>query len=251
MAMATIEVWNSSDEVYDRAAGLFFESVRENPRVVWGLATGRTPVGMYRALVNKIRGAGLDVSQLTTFNLDEYLGLLPHDPRSYAAYMARHLFGPAGLPPERSHLPPSLPKHPEAAANTYETSIREAGGIDLQLLGIGPNGHIGFNEPGTPFGSRTHVVTLTPTTRQANALFFGGDLEAVPRQAITMGIATILEAHRLILVALGQPKARVLAEALTAPISPTNPASVLQRHANLMVIADRAAGSLLNWAVGV
>jgi glucosamine-6-phosphate deaminase len=221
-----------------RIAGL----VRRRPTATLGLATGSTMQEIYRGLVAAHR-RGLDLSGLTTFNMDEYLGLGPENPGSFAAYMQSALFGPADMAAASCHVPPGRTEYGDAAAIAYERAIAEAGGIDLQLLGIGENGHIAFNEPGSSFASRTRVVELAPMTRSANRSGFSGG--EVPRRAITIGIATILEARALLLLATGERKAEALAGALDGPVDEACPASAIRLHPRATVICDRAAASRL------
>ena len=193
--------------------------------LVLGLATGRTMEGIYARLVRLHREQGLSFAGCRTFNLDEYLGLGPDDPNSYRSYMNQHLFGPIDIDIARTHVPHGLAPDTRAEVERYEACIRAAGGIDLQLLGIGENGHVGFNEPMASFASRTRGVELTPETRRQNEAMFGRAIERLPTRAITMGIGTILEARQVLLVATGAAKAAVLAEALAGPVTPAMPAA--------------------------
>ncbi len=219
--------------------------VRGAAAPVLGLATGSTPLGVYRELARRA-AAGLSFARLTTFNLDEYLGLAPDHPASFRAYVERHVVQPLGLDPRRVHLPPSDVDGARAdeAALAYERAIQAAGGIDLLLLGVGPNGHLAFNEPGSERDSRTRVVELAPETRAANARDFPAG-EEVPRRAITMGIATILEARALRVLAFGAHKADVVARALEGPVGPAVPASFLRGHADVRVLLDPPAARAL------
>ena len=229
-------------------ANIIQQQLSAKPDSVLGLATGATPLALYRELVVRHQATRLTLDQLTTFNLDEYLGLGPDHPASYAHYMRRHLFGPLQLDPQRTHLPDGLAPDPQAEARRYEAQLQAAGGVDLQLLGIGLNGHIGFNEPGSPLDSRTRVVRLSATTLAANRRHFPADAE-MPTHAITLGIGNILEARDLLLLATGRAKARAVAEALEGPVTATLPASVLQRHPNVSVILDAAAAAALSPAL--
>lgn len=211
---------------------------------VLGLATGGTPIGVYRELVRLHRQEGLDLSHVTTFNLDEYCGLPPDHPQSYHTYMRRHLFNHVDLDPHRARLPDGMAEDPAAECACYEAAIAQSGGMDILLLGVGTNGHIGFNEPGTRFDSRTHCVELAEKTRLANARFFPPG-EAVPRRAITMGIATILAARQILLLATGAQKAEAIVRAALGPITPDCPASVLQRHPRVTLLLDQEAASQL------
>jgi glucosamine-6-phosphate deaminase len=219
----------------EEAAAVVVKSVRSKPRLTLGLPTGQTPLGMYEELIRKHRPEGLDFSEVRTFNLDEYAGLLPDDPRSYHSYMKSHFFNHINVAPQNTRIPdgsPGIDTSVECAQ--YENTIRQCGGIDLLIMGIGTNGHIAFNEPGSSFESRTRLVELAGETIQKA----GDDM---PRRAITMGIATMLEASRILLLASGSNKADVLRRALRGPITEAVPASALQRHSHLMVIADQAA----------
>lgn len=228
------------EELSLRAARHIAKALRAKPNLVLGLATGSTPEGCYRELVRLHQEEGLDFSQVVTFNLDEYLGLPPEHEQSYHYYMRKKLFDHINIRPENTHIPDGLAEDPEAYCQEYEAMIRAAGGIDLQLLGIGRNGHIGFNEPGSPFDSRTRVVKLTETTRRDNARFFRS-LEEVPIHAVTMGLATIMEAREILLLASGASKAEAVARAVKGPKTTELPASILQDHANCTFIVDEAA----------
>ena len=188
-------------------ADLMQETLREKPAGVLGLATGSTPIGVYRLLVNRHRAGHLDFSDVTTFNLDEYIGLGPEHDQSYRYFMQQQLFDHVNVVRERTHVPNGLASNIPEHVQDYEERIRQAGGIDLQLLGIGNNGHIAFNEPGSAIDSRTRQVDLTEDTIEANSRFFNSAAE-VPRHAITMGIGTILESRRIILMATGKAKPR-------------------------------------------
>ncbi|MFN3346222.1 MAG: glucosamine-6-phosphate deaminase [Candidatus Bipolaricaulaceae bacterium] len=214
------------------------------PRLVLALPTGETPLGLYQELVRLYKEGLLDFSRATAFNLDEFLDIPPEHPASFRSYMERHFWSQVNLRPEARHIPHSSTPDPEEECRRYEALIQEAGGLDLVILGIGKNGHIAFNEPGTPFHSRTHVVELTAETRQHQAQFFGG-LENVPKRAITMGIRTIMNAQEILVLVAGWGKAGILARALEGPVSPEVPASVLQLHPRLTVVADRAAAAVL------
>lgn len=219
-----------------RAAAITVDRIRQQPDAVLGLPTGSTPEGFYAALVR----SGVSLAQVRTFNLDEYLGLTPDHPQSYYAYMKRHLFDRVDLRRENVHLPNGMAADPEAECLAYEEAIRKAGGLDLVILGLGPNGHVGFNEPGTPWTSRTRRVKLAAATRRANARFFGS-LDAVPAEAITMGIGTILEARRILLLASGAGKAEIVRQTLQGPVTEDVPATALRNHPAVTVLLDRAA----------
>ena len=231
-----------ADEAAHYAALLVMETLQARPGAVLGLATGRTMEPVYAELGRLHREAALDFGACRSFNLDEYCGLAPDDPRSFGHFMRQRFARVVNIDPARMHMP-------AGDAVAYERAIAAACGIDLQLLGIGENGHIGFNEPGTPFASRTHVATLTARTRRQNAGMFGG-AEAVPAQAITMGIGTILEARRIVLLATGAAKATILARALRGRPTAEVPCSALQLHRDVIVVADDAATAALGLCHG-
>ena len=226
-----------------QAGNLLAAQVLQKPDSVLGLATGGTPVGAYARLTALHRQGDLDFSRVTTVNLDEYLGLAPAHPQSYSFFMHQHLFDLVNLRPDCCHLPQGHCADPAAECRRYEQLIDHLGGIDLQLLGIGGNGHIGFNEPDAQFSAATHPVTLTEQTRQANRRFFAS-LDEVPRQALTMGVGTIFRARHILLLANGEAKAQALYDALWGPITPRVPASILQLHPAVTVVADAAALSV-------
>jgi len=215
--------------------------LREHPRLVLGLPTGRTPIRLYRELVTLFSNGEADFSLATTFNLDEFAGVQPSDPGSYRTFMEQHLFGHVNLAKERIHFLNGAAGDLEAECARYEREIASVGGIDLQLLGIGTNGHIGFNEPARALAARTHCSRLTPATRRANAPLFGNRISAVPREALSMGMATILHARRIVLVATGATKARCVERMIHGPLNPRLPASFLQLHRQVEVWLDRAA----------
>src|ERR1700722_1858563 len=218
--------------------------LRANPSLVLGLATGRTMEAVYRILVRLHLDEGLDFSLCRTFNLDEYVGLAPEDARSYRYYMNRRLFSQVNLDLRNTHLPNGMATDLEAECREYEQKIGRCGGIDLQLLGLGQAGHIGFNAPLSALRSRTRVQGLTPVTIEQNAAFFGG-AQNVPRRAITMGVGTILECRRCLLLATGPSKAEVIAKAVEGPITSMISATALQLHARCTVVVDEAAAAKL------
>jgi glucosamine-6-phosphate deaminase len=226
------------------AAALVAGLMWEHPSCVLGLATGSTPIPLYRELVRLHREEGLDFSSATTFNLDEYVGLPPEHPQSYHAFMQEHLFRHVNLAPERVHLPNGLARDIPAECDRYEKAIRAAGGVDLQILGIGTEGHIGFNEKSSSLASRTRIKTLTAQTRSDNARFFGAVAE-VPLHVITMGVGTIMEARQVVLLAFGGNKAEAVAAAVEGPITAMNPASILQMHPRATLLLDEGAASKL------
>jgi glucosamine-6-phosphate deaminase len=226
------------------AGNLMLEALRDRPSIVLGLPTGRTPEGMYEHVVKECGREYRCFSRAQTFNLDEYVGIPPTHPGSYCSYMRKHLFDHVDVTESNIHIPDGAASDLERECERYEREIAEAGGLDLTFLGLGRNGHIGFNEPGTPFGSRTRVVALTESTRRANAPEFAG--EAVPDRAITIGIATILESKRIVLFASGKEKAEIVNRFATEEPDERLPASALRAHPDVTVIVDRNAASLLN-----
>ncbi len=237
-----------ADQAAALTARLIAQEVRLRPNAVLGLATGRTMERVYNHLVRLHQTEGLSFRECRTFNLDEYIGLPPEHSGSFAYYMRRHFFSRVDLRPENAHLPNGLAADLPAECARYEALIRQSGGVDLQLLGIGPDGHIGFNEPLSALRSRTREKALTSSTRQANADAFGGDFQQVPCRAITMGVGTILEAKRCILLATGERKAAIVAQAVEGPITAMVSASALQLHPRCVVIVDEAAAAGLDGA---
>jgi glucosamine-6-phosphate deaminase len=227
-----------------RAAELVAQLVRRKPNCVLGLATGGTPRDTYRELIRLHREQGLDFSQVTTFNLDEYVGLGPTHPQSYRYFMQQNLFDHVNIDVNRTHVPDGRALDFEAYCDQYERKIREVGGIDLQILGIGVDGHIAFNEPGSSLGSRTRLKTLATETVRDNAKYFGGE-DRVPRLAITMGVGTILESRRCLLLALGRAKAHAVHCAVEGPVTAQVTASALQMHRDVIVIVDEDASAEL------
>ncbi len=223
------------------AAKLIAARVRAKPDLVMGLATGRTMERVYDRLV----AMRLDFSRCRSFNLDEYIGVSADDEHSYRRYMDEHLFGRVNIARAGTHVPDGMAADLDAEARRYERLIREAGGIDLQLLGIGEAGHIGFNEPMSALMSRTREKALTLVTRQQNAAMFGGDPDRVPARALTMGVGTILEARELLLLATGRAKAAILARAVEGPITAMISASALQLHPRCKVVVDEEAAGCL------
>ncbi len=226
-------------------ARLIARDLRANPRLVLGLATGRTMEAVYALLADMHRRDGLDFSGCQTFNLDEYAGLAPDNPHSYRHYMTEHLFRHVNIAPANTHLPDGAAADLDAECQRYEEAIRQAGGIDFQLLGIGHDGHIGFNEPLSALRSRTRVKALTPQTVAANAPLFG-DPARMPRRALTMGVGTILDSKRCVLLATGPAKAEILARAVEGPITAMVSASALQLHPRCTIVVDEAAAARLD-----
>jgi glucosamine-6-phosphate deaminase len=229
------------EEAAEAGADLVLATVAEGARVL-GVATGSSPQPLYRELALR-RSRGFDFSHLSAFALDEYVGIEPAHPESYRSVISHDVTGPLGLDPARVRVPPGDASDTEVAAAEYERAILAAGGVDLQILGIGANGHIGFNEPGSSVHSRTRVVELAPATRNDNARYFGGDPDQVPGRAMTQGIATILDARRLVLLATGATKAAAIAEAFLGPVTDDVPASHIRSHRDATIILDYAAAA--------
>ncbi len=227
------------------AARIIARLVRTKPDCVLGLATGSTPIATYRELVRLHRKEGLDFSKVTTFNLDEYVGLPHEHPQSYHAFMDEHLFRHINVARENIHIPDGMAADIPAECARYEAAIAAAGGIDIQLLGIGTDGHIGFNEPTSSLASRTRIKTLTEQTRADNARFFEGDLAKVPFHCITMGVGSIMACRQVLILAFGANKAKAIAEAVEGPITSMNPATVLQMHPVAKCIIDEPAATKL------
>jgi len=226
-------------------ADIIARELRANPRLVLGLATGRTMEGVYRELVRLHAKEKLDFSRCKTFNLDEYVGLPSGDSQSYHFFMKERLFSRVNINLRSMHLPDGMSPDLDAECAAYEKKIKDAGGIDLQILGIGQNGHLGFNEPHSDFAARTHVQTLSLATRTQNAPLFP-DPDAMPRRAITMGVGTIMEARQCLLLATGREKAGMVARAFQGPVTNSIPASVAQRHPRFTVILDADAAAEIN-----
>lgn len=233
------------EEMSALGARMVARVIRNKPRAVIGLATGSTPLGLYRELIRMHKEEALSFSQIVTFNLDEYVGLPPEHPQSYHYFMCQNLFNHIDIRKENIHLPDGMAEDIEFACTEYEKKIEEAGGIDLQILGIGSNGHIAFNEPGSSLGSRTRIKTLSEETIRDNARFFSSQRD-VPRYAITMGIGTIMDARELILLASGKEKATAVARMVEGPVTAMVPATVVQLHRKAMVIVEHAAASKLS-----
>lgn len=237
-------VMDSAERAAMRAGGLIADTLSAAPDAVLGLATGATMEPVYGDLIARHRAGAISFARATSFNLDEYVGLPPDHPQSYRQTMQRLLFDHVDFDPSRCHLPRGDATDPHGEAQRYDAAIAAAGGIDIQLLGIGRNGHIGFNEPTSSLGARTRIKTLTGGTRKANARFFDTE-QAVPRYAITMGIANILEARHCVLLATGEAKADAVARMIEGPLGADCPASALQLHPRASVIVDRKAASRL------
>lgn len=222
------------------AANIISAQVIMKPDCVLGLATGSTPVGTYEQLIRWYEKGDLDFSQVHSINLDEYRGLSPENEQSYRYFMNTHLFDKINIDKKNTFVPDGLEPDPEKACRDYEEIIRAHGGVDLQILGLGHNGHIGFNEPGSAFEKETHCVTLSENTRQANARFFAS-MEEVPTEAYTMGIKSIMQAKKIVVIVSGESKKEIVKKAFHGPITPEVPASVLQLHNDVILVGDEAA----------
>mgnify|MGYP001281079327 FL=1 len=240
-----VVVKSNYDEMSKEAAKIVAQRIKNKPNLVLGLATGSTPLGLYKELIRMHQSEGLDFSKVTTFNLDEYVGLPPSHDQSYHYFMFENLFKHININPSFIHIPSGQTDNIEAFCNWYEDEIKKAGGIDLQILGIGGNGHIAFNEPGSSLASRTRIKTLTQKTIKDNSRFFSS-IDEVPKYAITMGIGTIMESKEVILLANGEGKADAVKAAVEGPITAMCPASILQMHPKAIFIVDDKAGSKLN-----
>ena len=223
-----------------KAANIISAQVIMKPDCVLGLATGSTPIGLYQQLVAWYEKGDLDFSEVRTVNLDEYKGLSRENDQSYYYFMHHNLFDHVNLPAENSHLPNGMEPDSDKECRRYSELIRSMGGVDLQLLGIGHNGHIGFNEPGDAFDNDVHCVDLTQSTIEANKRFFAS-ADDVPKQAYTMGIKTIMQAKKILLVVSGEDKAEIVKTAFQGPVTPAVPASILQLHNDVTIVADEAA----------
>ncbi|PWU67596.1 glucosamine-6-phosphate deaminase [Gracilibacillus dipsosauri] len=233
------------EDISQKAAQFILKRIHENNRLTLGLATGGTPRRTYEYLIKDYENNHTSYQTVSSFNLDEYIGLAPSDPNSYHYYMYKQLFSKIDIPKDQIFLPNGLATDLANECLSYERKIKEYGGIDLQLLGIGENGHIGFNEPGTPFNQRTHVVSLTESTIEANARFFDS-IDEVPRKAITVGIATILKSKEILLLVTGKSKQAALKRLIESnEVSEDFPASALRKHENVTIIADEEALSKL------
>ncbi len=227
-----------------KAAYIVASQVILNPRSVLGLATGDTPLGLYHMLISMHWTGDLDFSGVQTFNLDEYYGLSPENPQSYHYYMTHNFFQHINITEKQWHIPDGTTQNVEEECRRYDKAIDHAGGIDLQILGLGVDGHIGFNEPDGKFERGTHFVELQQSTIEANARFFNSP-EEVPRHALSMGIKSIMKAKQILLLASGEAKAEIICQALRGEVLPELPASVLQLHPNTICILDRAAAARL------
>lgn len=237
----------NAEAAAELVARILSEELQAKPDLVLGLATGRTMESLYGILVRMHNEQGLTFSRCRTFNLDEYVGLPAEDPHSYRHYMNQHLFDQVDIDPANTHLPNGMADDPDEESRRYDALIASSGGIDVQLLGIGRSGHIGFNEPLSALKSRTRVKALSPATLAQNAPLFS-DPAQMPRRAITMGVGTILDCHRCILLATGEEKAEIIAKAIEGPITSMVSATALQLHQRCTVVVDEAAASRLEEA---
>lgn len=233
------------DEMSMKAYEAMKKVLTEKSDATLGLATGSTPVGLYKLMIADYKAGKISYKDMTSINLDEYVGLPVTHPESYRAFMNRNLFDHIDIKKENTHVPDGLNPDLAAAADAY-TAYIAAHPVDVQILGIGSNGHIAFNEPGTPFDSHTHVVTLKEGTRKDNARFFDNDIDKVPTHAVTMGLKDIMSAKFIILLASGAGKAGAVNAMINGPVSEDCPASILQKHPNVLVVADAAAAYYLN-----
>lgn len=231
------EHFDANDALSDRAAHLLLDAIQSDPRIILGLPTGRTPIGMYERVVRECSRAYHCFRDVTTFNLDEYVGVPREHPASYFSYMKRHLFDHVDIDPRNAHIPDGTAPDPDAECRRYEAELHTAGALGLTFLGLGRNGHIGFNEPGTPFDSRTRLVELTQSTRHANASDFPDG--HVPTHAITMGIGTILESRRIVLLVAGEGKEGAVERLRSGEITVDFPASALWMHDDVTVLTTK------------
>lgn len=240
--IAMIKVYREKDyaAMSQRAADIIAAEIIHKPDCILGLATGSTPIGTYENLVEKYQAGELDFAKVRTFNLDEYVGLTPDNDQSYHYFMKDHLFSHVNIDMDNTHVPDGAAADPDAACKAYDAAMIAAGGTDIQLLGLGQNGHVGFNEPADAFPTGTHIVELTQSTIEANSRLFD-DISEVPTRAITMGIMNIFLAKKILLVANGPKKADAVKKMLYGPVTPDVPASILQLHPDVTVVVDEEA----------
>ena len=237
-----MQIYKATDykDMSRKAANIISAQVIMKPNCVLGLATGSTPIGTYQQLIEWYKKGDLDFSDVTTVNLDEYKGLPRTNDQSYYYFMHQNLFDQVNINPENTHLPNGMEPNSEKECARYESLIHSLGGVDLQLLGLGHNGHIGFNEPGEAFEKETHCVDLQERTIEANKRFFAS-ADDVPKQAYTMGIKTIMQAKKILVIVSGEDKADIVAKAFFGPVTPAVPASILQMHNDVTLVGDEAA----------
>lgn len=243
-----VVIRSSAEEIGALVADAIEQLLTRKPDAVLGLATGSSPLAVYDELVRRHEAGRVSFARARGFMLDEYVGLPADHPERYRTVIEREIAGRVDFAPDAVQGPDGLAEDPQAAADAYDRAIAEAGGVDLQILGIGTNGHIAFNEPGSSFASRTRVVALTAQTRQDNARFFDGDVDAVPRLCLTQGLGTVMDARHLVLVATGEGKAPAVQQLVEGAVSASWPATIMQHHPHATVLLDDAAASLLERA---
>lgn len=236
----TVHIHETEDEACRAAAGFLLRKLAEKPDLVLGLPTGQTPRGLYRELIRHHRAGQADFSRVKTFNIDEYCGLAATDPGSFRRFMREEFFDHINVPAENIHFPRAVPADAVEASRSYEEIVAAAGGIDVMILGVGIDGHLGFNMPGSPLDSRTRLVRINAATRAENAAFFPPGVD-VPLHAVTMGLGTIMDSRCCLLLAFGQRKTAILARAVQGPVTVGLPASLLQHHPDTVVFLDQAA----------
>ena len=239
-----IRIFNNSQEIGNAAAEIISNKIIEKNDAILGLATGASPVPTYKKLIENCNAGKISFKYVKTFNLDEYCSIPASDKNSYYTFMHENLFNHVDVKEENVHVPNGNPENAEEYCASYDAAIKEAGGIDIQVLGIGRNGHIGFNEPSDAFTAGTYKVKLTDSTIEANKIYFESEND-VPREAITMGVESIINAKEIILIAEGKAKAQAIHDMIKGEISPACPASILQKHDNVHVFLDKDAASLL------
>lgn len=242
--MIKVVVCNDYEEVSDKAAEIMLSLVKSKPNAVLGLATGSSPIGLYQRMIKDHQENGTSYKDITTFNLDEYVGLPVSHPESYYSFMHRNLFDYIDINEENVHIPSSQGNDLQANCNAYNNALDQYH-LDIQVLGIGSDGHIGFNEPNTPFDSVTHITDLKESTIKDNARFFDNDISKVPTQAITMGISNVMSAKKIILIATSEHKAQAIYDTVRGEKNISCPASALQDHPDTVIIIDKAAAKLL------
>jgi glucosamine-6-phosphate deaminase len=243
--MTRVRIYTTAGRASAAVAREIAAALSREPSLVLGLPTGQTPTPLYDSLADLCRRGKADFTRARTFNLDELVGLGPSHPSSYRAFMNRHLFSRIDIPRRRTRVLDGLARNSRRECVRFERAIARAGGLDIVVLGLGRNGHVGFNEPGRALQAFTHRARLTPATRRANARWFGGSVRRVPREALTMGVGTILRARRIVLLAFGGAKAGVVQRLLEGPVTTRLPASLLQLHPKVDVVLDRAAAARL------
>ncbi|MDR3128223.1 MAG: glucosamine-6-phosphate deaminase [Bifidobacteriaceae bacterium] len=244
--MAEVIIVHSKNDATKLAANIFVDVVRQKPNAVWGLATGSTPVMMYKHIANIVANDKIDISQVQGFALDEYVGLPKGHPESYTNFISKNVIKQIGLNPRKVHLPSGDMKYLATSGDDYEVKIKAAGGVDVQILGVGTDGHIGFNEPGSSLASRTRIKTLTEQTREDNSRFFNS-IDEVPIHCITQGIGTIMDARHIVLLAFGENKSDAIVKAVEGSVTAASPASAIQLHPHVTIIVDDAAASKLRY----